>query len=303
MKTGDSSKPLRRSLKARNHRLFERAAIIGIGQIGGSLGWALRKNGLAKEVVGAGRTIRNLRTALSMGLICSYALTPEKAVKGADLVVFATPVSTIPGLIRSLADLIDPGAVVTDVGSVKDAVVKAASVLRSQGISFIGGHPIAGTERSGASSADPGLFKKKTVILTPAYGKSSAMRKVRRMWESLGARVVLMEPLRHDRIMALMSHVPHLLSYAFTDAIGRGLARDKDLLQFAGGSFRDFTRIAGSSPEMWESIFIMNRKEIERTMKDLNKSLDTLTKSIYRGDRKAIIKLLGSVRRLAERAR
>jgi len=303
MKIRDSSKPLKRPLKNINHGLFERAAIIGIGQIGGSLGWALRKNGLVKEVVGAGRTIRNLRTALSMGLICSYALTPERAVKGADLVVFATPVSTIPGLIGSLADVIDPGAVVTDVGSVKGAVVKAASVLRSQGISFIGGHPIAGTERSGASSADPGLFKNRIVILTPAFAKPAALRKVRQMWESLGARVVLMEPLRHDRIMAMMSHIPHLLSYAFTDAIGRVMARDRDLLQFAGGSFRDFTRIAGSSPEMWESIFIMNRKEIERTMKRLNESLDTLTKAINREDRKTIMRLLGNVRRLAERAR
>jgi len=276
---------------------------VGIGQIGGSLGWALRKNGLAGEVVGAGRTIRNLKTALSMGLICSYEPTPEQAVRGSDLVVFATPVSTIPGLIRSLAHAIDHGAVVTDVGSVKGDVVKAASVLRSQEISFIGGHPIAGTERSGASSADPGLFKGKTVILTPASGMTSAMRKVKRMWESLGARVVLMEPLRHDRVMALMSHTPHLLSYAFTDTIARGLARDKDLLQFAGGSFRDFTRIACSSPEMWEGIFIMNWKEIERTIKELMKSLDALAKAISRGDRAVVMRLLGRVRRLTEQVR
>lgn len=277
---------------------------MGVGQIGGSLAWALRKNRLADEVIGAGRSVKNLRTALSRGCVDSYTTVPARAVKGADLVVLAAPVTSIPGLIASLADHIEPGAVVTDVGSVKGAIEKSASVLRSRGISFVGGHPIAGSERSGASSAAPDLFRGRVVILTPTPSTNiRALSSVRKMWASLGSRVVTMDPDRHDMVMAAMSHVPHILSYAFAEAVAFRVAGNEDLLDYAGGSFRDFTRIAGSSPEMWEGIFMMNRKEIVRAMKEVGESLRRILSAIRRGDAAGIARILDRARDLSLRSR
>ena len=284
--------------------MFKRVVIIGVGQIGGSLGWELRKKRLAREVVGVGRTLRNLRTAVSLGLIDSFVSSPDLAVKGADLIVLATPVQTIPVHLGSLAGHIEPGAVVTDVGSVKGAIMRTARLLGPQRSFFVGSHPIAGSEKSGASSATRDLFMGKVVILTPIRStKALALKIVKNMWRAVGAQVVVMDPVRHDRTMAFVSHIPHLFSYAYTNAVSRHSRGGSDLLPFAGGSFRDFTRIAGSSPEMWEGIFHMNWKEIQRVTQEVEKSLHGLSSAIRRGDRRAVARTLVRARGLALQVR
>ncbi len=240
---------------------FKRVGILGVGLIGGSLGGALK--GLYRdriEVRGYGRSEENLREALKKGLIDFYSLDPDDIARGADLLVLATPVSGFETLVTRLRRVLSSGSVVIDVGSVKGELVHTIESLLPEGVGFVGCHPIAGSEKSGAVNADPGLFRDALCVITPTEKTSQeVLSRVRMLWEVLGCRVVQMSPEEHDRVFGLISHLPHVLSYALVKTVGD---LDSDALRFSGRGFRDTTRIAKSPPGLWVDICLYNRDNL-----------------------------------------
>jgi len=241
---------------------FSRVTIVGVGLIGGSLGLALCARGLAGEVVGAGSRPENLRLAVEMGAIHRFAESPAAGVAGADLVVIATPVSAIIPVLKEILPSIKPGAVVTDVGSAKAAIVRRAEKLLPPGISFVGGHPMAGSERAGVKGADPYLFENAFYLITPTAATApQAVKTVKKLAGGVGAKVVEMEPERHDLVVAAVSHLPHLLAVTLVNTVAQ-LPESDLVLPLAAGGFRDTTRIVSGSPVMWRDIFMANRDRV-----------------------------------------
>lgn len=252
-----------------------RVAIIGVGLIGGSLGMSLRRSGWAREVVGCGRTVANLETARRRGAIDRFTQDPASAVTEADLVVVGVPVGAVEGVLRAVAPSLRPEAVVTDVGSVKGTVVEAAGEALSWPGRFVGGHPIAGTENRGAEAADPDLFVDARWILTPGPGTDPDARElVHAMAEATGARVEVLEPTEHDRILAWVSHLPHLIAYGLADALHRA---DPALISYGGGGLRDFLRVAASDAEMWRDIFAANHEAVDRALEGFERAAEDLS--------------------------
>ncbi len=236
---------------------FERVAIVGVGLIGGSLALDCRAAGLWGSVVGIGRTRANLEVALERRLI-DEASQEVAAVAGADLVLLATPVGSLVVMAERLAPHLTPGCLVTDAGSVKGGIVEGVAAALPEGVDFVGSHPIAGSEQHGAGAARPHLFEDAPCIVCPPAGApAAAVEQTRTLWEAVGARVEVMEPARHDRILAGISHLPHLVAYALAAA---ALEEEGEAgRRLAGGGFRDTTRIARSSPELWRDISLLNR--------------------------------------------
>lgn len=230
-----------------------RVAIIGVGLIGGSLGMRLRAAGFVDEVVGCGRSPENLAVALERGCIDRAEVDPARAVADAGLVVVCTPVRGMPELFARLRSSLAAGAVVTDAGSVKQPVVAAGR--EAFGARFVGGHPIAGTERSGAAAAEADLFANRRWILTPEGADADAVARVERAVAVTGAQIEHMDAGIHDRIFAWVSHLPHLLSFALAGALERD---DPARMRYGGGGLREFLRIAASDPVMWRDIFAAN---------------------------------------------
>lgn len=265
--------------------LFSRMSIIGVGLIGGSLALAARERGLIGEVVGFGRRAKGLRSALDLGVIDRAETDLDKAVEGADLVVLATPVGIFEDLITSMAPSLAPGCLLTDVGSVKGALVERLERRTPAGCTFIGGHPIAGKEKSGAEASSASLFVGARCILTPSpKSDPSALKQLTALWEGIGSTVKVMDPVLHDRLLAAVSHLPHMLAYALMEALtGPPLAME-DLLSYSGGGLRDFTRIAASSPEMWRDITLFNRDEILKAIEAFQEALEGLRRRVADGD-------------------
>jgi prephenate dehydrogenase len=234
-------------------------AVIGLGLIGGSLARALRSAGAAGTISGFDTDPRQRRMAVELGIVDAAPDSADAAVAAADLVVLAVPVLHTAGALRACLMGLKPGAVVTDVGSTKQSVLAdVASVCGSVPPWFVAGHPIAGTEKSGVAHALADLFHNRRVVLTPHPAQDpAALERVAAMWGATGARVVQMRPDQHDAVFAATSHLPHLLAYSFVDMLARLDARD-EIFPNAGGGFRDFTRIASSSPEMWHDIVRAN---------------------------------------------
>jgi len=234
-------------------------AIVGLGLIGGSLARALRSAGAAGRVTAFDTDPRQRRLGVELGVVDAAPDSAAAAVAGADVVVLAVPVLHTAEALRSCRDALKPGAIVTDVGSTKQSVLAdVAAVCGGLPPWFVGGHPIAGTEMSGVAHSMANLFHNRRVILTPhARQDAGAMERVAALWTAAGARVVHMDPAQHDAVFAATSHLPHLLAYSFVDMLARHDARD-EIFPNAGGGFRDFTRIASSSPEMWHDILRAN---------------------------------------------
>jgi prephenate dehydrogenase len=242
-------------------------AIVGVGLIGGSLARILRQQGEVGEIVGIGRTEPNLRRAVELGVIDRYSQDPCQGVQGADLVFLATPVCSIASVLEKIAPFLAPGCVVTDGGSVKESVIAACEPLMPAGSSFVGGHPIAGTEKSGVDASFATLFQGKRCIVTPTVNTDqSALRKVRRMWECAGAEVIQMDAHKHDRVVAAISHLPHMVAYSLVNAVDGYDRFEESILKYSAGGFRDFTRIASSDPAMWRDIALMNGPAIMEMM-------------------------------------
>lgn len=240
--------------------MFKKITIVGVGLIGGSFALALKKAQAVQQVVGVGRSISVLMRAAELGIIDRIAGSMEAALDGTDLVLIATPVAQIQATLASIAPFLQPGTVITDAGSTKsDVVASARAALGHRVAQFVPGHPIAGGEANGPDAARADLYVGKKAVLTPLPENSAvAVATVADAWKLCGAIDHRLSPSQHDRIFAAVSHLPHLLAYALVDQIDR--APDAALLfQYAASGFRDFTRIAGSSPEMWRDIALANR--------------------------------------------
>jgi len=242
--------------------IYNKLAIIGVGLIGGSAALAMRKAGQTGEIVGVGRDSESLHQAIELGVI-DKAATLEDAVRDADLILLATPVGQFPALMQRMDSIASPHVVMTDAGSTKrDVVAAARQHLTARLPRFVPAHPIAGAEKSGVTAARAELFTGKNVVLTPlAETDADAIRKATDFWQACGARLAEMSVEEHDRIFAAVSHLPHLLSFALVDDIARR-PNAEQILNFAAGGFRDFSRIAGSSPEMWRDISLANREAL-----------------------------------------
>jgi prephenate dehydrogenase len=271
-------------------RLFERVTIAGVGLIGGSLALAARAAGLIGEVVGYGRSEANLLIAQQRGIIDGYSHDPLEAARGADLLVLAVPVRTIAAVARACAPALASGAVVTDAGSVKGSVVREVEAVLPAGVPFVGAHPIAGTEQSGAAAAFAELFRGHRCVLTPGERAApAAVAKVRALWEGVGMRVDEMDAPQHDRILAWVSHLPHALAFSAVTAL---LEADGAMREFAGPSFRDLTRVAASSTEMWRDIFLANPRQLDGAITAFVATLRELQRAIAEGDELKLMQML-----------
>ncbi|MDD2319393.1 MAG: prephenate dehydrogenase/arogenate dehydrogenase family protein [Geobacteraceae bacterium] len=247
--------------------LSKRMAVVGVGLIGGSLARILRQQGAVGEVVGIGRTEPNLRRAVELGVIDRYSQDPCIGVQGADLVFLATPVCSISSVLQKIAPCLAPGCIVTDGGSVKESVLAECEPLMPPGTHFVGGHPIAGTEKSGVDASFATLFQGKRCIVTPSeHTDQRALQAVVRMWELAGSDVVQMDAHKHDRIVAAISHLPHMVAYSLVNAVEGYDRFEESILKYSAGGFRDFTRIASSDPAMWRDIALMNSSAILELM-------------------------------------
>jgi prephenate dehydrogenase len=269
-------------------------AVIGVGLIGGSLALALRRHRLVGQVVGVGRGTKNLAIARRLGIVDRATTDPVEGVHDADLVVLATPVGALAEVAKAIAHALEPGVVVTDVGSVKANVVRDVEPLLPPHARFVAAHPIAGTEESGAGAASAALFEGSRCILTPTPRTDpGALRKVRAMWRAVGAEVSEMDAAEHDRILAVVSHLPHAVAYALVNAV---TATQADALAYAGGGFRDFTRIAASHPEMWRDIMMANREGVLSGIDATMEELSRLRRFIEREDGEALFEAFDRAR-------
>ncbi len=265
--------------------MIERLVIIGVGLIGGSLARALKRAHYCREVVGCSRNAEHLRKAVELGVIDRFETNVAAALSGADMVVVAVPLGVMEGVFQQMAPAVTPQTVVTDVGSAKGSVIKAAEAAFGRvPPMLVPGHPIAGTEQSGVEASFAELFDDRRVILTPTTEASpEATQRVRAMWESAGAIVEEMSVSHHDEVLAATSHLPHLLAYALVDALV-SLDESEEIFRFAAGGFRDFTRIASSDPAMWHDICMANRDGILPVLTRFIDDLSGLREAIQRGD-------------------
>lgn len=283
---------------------FQRVAIIGVGLIGGSLGMILRRQHLADEVVGIGRRVENLKMAVELGAIDRYVSDPKDGVQGADLVVLATPVDTYEPHLRDWASCLQPGTIVSDVGSVKGALVEQAEELLPKAVHFVGAHPIAGKEKTGVAAGSDQLFRGARCVLTPTRSTDTkALAIVRGIWEAAGSIVLEMDPHLHDKILGAVSHLPHVAAFALMSALAE--VRDHgipelDIAGHSGGGLRDTTRIAASSPEMWRDIFLWNRDNVVSFIETYERQLAELKRLIHAGDAAGVEKALERAKRERE---
>jgi prephenate dehydrogenase len=254
---------------------FRRMVVVGVGLIGGSLALAMRQHGLVEEIVGIGRGEKNLQFAQRQGMIDGYVLDPRDIPGKADLLMMATPVRTT---------VLEPGCIVTDVGSVKAEIVRGMERLLPGNIPFVATHPIAGGEQWGAQAAKADLFVRHRCILTPTDKTDpAALKKIAALWRRVGAKVEIMDPKIHDRVLGVISHLPHVLVYALVNALARTRVPGVDLKSYCAGGFKDFTRIASSRPELWRDICLMTRRAVARSLGDYIENLEQLKRWIESG--------------------
>jgi prephenate dehydrogenase len=257
--------------------MFKKVVMAGVGLICGSLALDMRRLKLAKEIIGYGRGEANLRLAKRKGIVDGYFLRPQEFPEGVDLLMMGTPVETIAPLTEAFLPRIQAGCTISDVGSVKGEIVRAMERLLPQNISFVAGHPISGGEQWGAQAARPGLFVRHRCILTPTRRTDRrALGKTAALWRKVGAEVEIMAPDVHDRVLGVISHLPHVLVYALVNALERQALNGVDLKKYCAGGFKDFTRIASSRPELWRDICLMNRDALGRSLGGYIKYLQQL---------------------------
>ncbi|KAA0890428.1 prephenate dehydrogenase [Oryzomonas rubra] len=269
--------------------IIERLTVIGVGLIGGSFARALREAGAVGTIVGVDTDRDNLNQALSLGVVDEITPDVARGVRDAQVVFVSVPVCSIPMVVREIAPFLPPGCIVSDGGSVKSAIVRECEALMPPGCTFVGGHPIAGTEHSGAAAAFAALFTGKRCILTPTPATDAgAYDTMARLWRSAGANVCSMEPGHHDRIFAEISHLPHVVAYALVHAVGTADVEGENVLSYSAGGFRDFTRIASSDPVMWRDITLMNRAALLTSIDGFSASLAELRRRIDCSDPAAL---------------
>lgn len=266
--------------------MFKRVTIIGLGFIGGSLGLAIKERHIAKEVVGLSRSEATVKRALSLGIIDRGAVTMKDAVQDSDLIILTAPVLKIIDNAEQISAFLKKGAIVTDAGSTKKKIVKRIERLLPHNVSFVGSHPLAGSEKSGLLYADKSLFKGAHCILTKTTRTNlKVLGRMKRFWEKLGMKVETMTPEKHDKIISRLSHLPHAVSIGLSNSVGK---RD---LHLAAGGFRDTTRIASSSPELWRDIFVTNRKNIIEGIRALKKELTKIEDALKDNNSSQLLRL------------
>jgi prephenate dehydrogenase len=264
--------------------MFQKVVMAGVGLICGSLALDIRRRGLVGEIVGYGRSESNLRLAKKNGIIDSYFLREEDFPGAVDFLMMGTPVESIVPLTQAFLPRLEAGCIVSDVGSVKSEVVRGMERLLPGHIHFVGGHPIAGSEQWGAQAARCDLFVHHRCILTPTKRTNpQALKKVAALWRKAGAEVEIMDPKIHDRLLGVISHLPHVLVYALVNALERTPLGGMDLKKYCAGGFKDFTRIASSRPELWRDICLMNRAALGQSLGDYINSLERIRRWIEEG--------------------
>lgn len=268
--------------------MFEKITIIGMGLIGSSLARAIRQKGLAKKLVAADADESVCEKVRELELADVVTFDIAKSVIASDLVILAVPVGAIKSVAEQIGPMLKPGAVLTDVGSVKTAVIQAVDGLIPESVDLVPAHPIAGTEHSGPEAGFADLFEGRWCILTPEAGTQiKAVEKVSALWEACGAKIEIMDPQHHDLVLGITSHLPHLIAYTIV-----GTADDleddikSEVIKFSASGFRGFTRIAASDPVMWRDVFLNNKEAVLEILQRFNEDLSTMQKAIRRGDGK-----------------
>ena len=270
--------------------IYDRVALIGLGLIASSMGHAMKKWGLAHHVAGHAKSEATRSAALEIGFCDTVHATAAEAVKGADLVILAVPVGVMEAIASEIAPHLKAGATVTDVGSVKQAVVAAVGPHLPESVYFVPGHPLAGTEHSGPHSGFATLFQNRWTILTPVEGApAAAVERLKDFWQGMGANVDLMDPPHHDLVLAVTSHTPHLIAYTMV-GVADHLRRvsESEVIKYSASGFRDFTRIAASDPTMWRDVFLTNKEATLDILGRFTEELFMLQRAIRMGDGPAL---------------
>lgn len=279
---------------------FNKVTIIGVGLIGGSLGMSLCRRNLARQVIGVDFDGAGLTQALQCGAIHRAAASPAEGVKEAQLIILATPVRTSVAVAKEIMPHLAPGTVITDVGSTKAWVVKEIEKILAPGISFVGGHPMAGSERAGINGADQYLFENAFYMITPTDKTPRwALHKITAMVQGIGARVIEMSPQEHDMAVAAVSHLPHFLAAVLVNTLS-AMPMGEKYLPLAAGGFRDTTRIAAGNPLMWRDIFLSNQDMVLRAIKEFRSQLDLMESAILKNDGENIILKLQQAREVRQ---
>ena len=280
--------------------MFKRVALLGCGLIGGSIARAARAHGLAGDIVANARSEKSLARIAELGIADRVEADPARAVQGADCVILCAPVGSYADLAAAIAPHLQPGAILSDVGSTKQSVIRDVGPLVPAGVHFVPAHPLAGTEHSGPDAGFATLFEGRWCLLTPPPGTDpEAVLQLRRFWERMGSMVSVMEPAHHDRVLAIVSHLPHLIAFTIC-----GTADDladetrQQVLQFAATGFRDFTRIAASDPEMWRDVFLNNREALLEMLARFTEDAQAMAKAVRWGDAAYIEDKIGRGRKI-----
>ncbi len=266
--------------------IFEQVTLIGLGLEGSSIAWAAKRGGLAGEIVGHARTAATRAKAMELGFCDRVCETAAEAATGADLVILCVPVGVCGAVAAEIARTLKPGAIVSDVGSVKTSLIADVAPHIPEGVHFVSAHPIAGTEHSGPDSGFAELFDDRWCILTPPAGAAAEpVARLQAFWEGLGAKIDRMDPEHHDLVLAVTSHVPHVIAYTMV-GVADHLRRvtDTEVIKFSAAGFRDFTRIAASDPVMWRDVFLNNREATLDILGRFTEELFLLQRAIRMGD-------------------
>jgi cyclohexadieny/prephenate dehydrogenase len=280
--------------------IYKKIALIGIGLIGSSLARTIRLKGLAEHISIASRSQATLDRAEELSLGDSYSTNMTEAVKDADLVIVCVPVGSSGAVAKAIAPSLKPGAVVTDVGSTKASVIAQMASQIPAGVHFIPGHPLAGTEKSGPDAGFATLFENRWCILTPPDGTDAAeIARLTRFWEALGSRVDTMDPAHHDRVLAIVSHLPHIIAYNIVGtADDLEFVTESEVIKYSATGFRDFTRLAASDPEMWRDVCLHNKDAILEMLARFSEDLSSLQRAIRWSDGEALFNLFTRTRHI-----
>ena len=280
--------------------LFRRIALIGIGLIGSSLARVVKRDGLAGHVVACARTAATLEAAARLGIADTTTQNPAEAASGADLVVICAPIGSYGAIAKALAPALAPGTIVSDVGSVKRAVIDAVSPHLPAGVHLVPGHPIAGTEDSGPEAGFDTLFEGRWFLITPPEGTDpDAIERVAELWRRAGSLIAMMDAAHHDHVLAITSHIPHLIAYTIVGtAIDLEDHLKSEVIKFSAAGFRDFTRIAASDPVMWRDVFLNNRGAVLEMLGRFTEDITALQRAIRVGDGAALEALFTRTREI-----
>ena len=280
--------------------MFKKVCIIGCGLIGSSLARAIRKNNLAEKIVSSNRSDEVNNKVIELNIVDDSNLDTKKMVDGSDLVVIATPLSSYEEVILKIKDSLQSGAILTDVGSVKENVMNVIEKNLPKNISWVPSHPIAGTEESGPDSGFAELFEKRWCILTPSKkAKEEDVSMLKNFWENIGSKVDVMQAKEHDYILSITSHIPHLIAYNIvTTALDMQKEKNSNIVKYSAGGLRDFTRIAASNPIMWRDIFIENKKNTSKIIEKFIENLENLKNAIEREDKKKLEEIFTKTKKI-----